>query len=323
MTNILSANQDRAEVRVLTDDRSDAFRRVLVGVDGTSAGRDAIALGRMLRSDDGRLILAHVVLAQGPIYRNFHSTPAGNSSREMLEREAASAGVSAEICGMFAASVGGGLHQLAEDLDADLLVVGSSRRGVIGRLLRGDDTQGSLNGAACAVAIAPLGYAERRKRIGTIGVAYDGGPESETALAAARRLAARWGSAVRALTVINPRGSAAVVARRWTRRINALKQAATNRLRALRGVEGRVRIGRPDEQLVVFGDEVDLLVSGCRGHGALRRMLSASTSAHLARSARCPVLVLPRRCVAQRVRARRRLSKAARRGARARRAVAF
>src|SRR5690349_12924825 len=36
------------------------FGNVLVGVDGTSAGRDAIALGDVLRDRDGRLTLAHV-----------------------------------------------------------------------------------------------------------------------------------------------------------------------------------------------------------------------------------------------------------------------
>jgi hypothetical protein len=37
--------------------------------------------------------------------------------------------------------------------------VGSSRHGVLGRVLMGDDARASLNGAPCAVAAAPLGYA--------------------------------------------------------------------------------------------------------------------------------------------------------------------
>ena len=60
------------------------FKHVLVGVDGTSAGRDAIALGETLRNPDGRLTFAHVVLAQSPIWGNFHPTPAGRQTREML-----------------------------------------------------------------------------------------------------------------------------------------------------------------------------------------------------------------------------------------------
>jgi hypothetical protein len=47
------------------------FGDVLVGVDGSPAGRDAIALGSMLRDPSGRLTLAHVLLSQTPSYRNF------------------------------------------------------------------------------------------------------------------------------------------------------------------------------------------------------------------------------------------------------------
>jgi nucleotide-binding universal stress UspA family protein len=124
-----------------------AFNHVLVGVDGTSTGLDAIALGGLLRHPGGRSTLAHVVLSQALSYRNFHSTPVWKESRDMLERERAAAGVAAELTGVFSASVGAGLHQLAEDRRADLLVVGSSTRGPGARLLRGDDTRGSLSSA--------------------------------------------------------------------------------------------------------------------------------------------------------------------------------
>ena len=99
---------------------------------------------------------------------------------------AKTAGVSAEFTGIFAPSVGSGLHQLAADTGADLLVVGSCSRRPIARLLRGDDTRGTLSGAAYPVGVAPPGYAERSRPLNTIGVAYDGSPESEIALAAAR-----------------------------------------------------------------------------------------------------------------------------------------
>lgn len=46
----------------------------------------------------------------------------------MLEHARAAAAVSANFTGMFAPSVGSGLHQLVEDHRADLLVVGSCSR---------------------------------------------------------------------------------------------------------------------------------------------------------------------------------------------------
>ena len=60
-----------------------------------------------------------------------------------------------------APSVGRGLHELVEEIHADLLVVGSSRRALLGRAGVGDDTRAALNGAPCAIAIAPAGYGQR------------------------------------------------------------------------------------------------------------------------------------------------------------------
>jgi nucleotide-binding universal stress UspA family protein len=128
-------------------------------------------------------------------------------------------------------------------------------------------------------------------------VAYNNTSESERALAAARMLAARHGAALHAMTVIRPPGGLIGVAgSRWTKTMDRVEDAALDRLHALGDVVGRVTIGPADLELGVFGDEVDLLVLGSRGHGSLRRLLLGSTSAHLARSARCPVLVLPAGC---------------------------
>lgn len=123
-----------------------ACKTVLVGVDGTSTGRDAIALAETLRAEDGRLILAHVVLAQVPIYRNFHSTVMGRSSRQMLARERYAAGVSADLTATVARSTRHGLDQLADQSDADLLVIGTGQRGAI-RHLRGEVPSCARQGA--------------------------------------------------------------------------------------------------------------------------------------------------------------------------------
>lgn len=275
------------------------FKSVLVGV-GTSTGRDAIALGKMLCDGDGHMTLAHVVLVQRPIYGRFDSTGAGRNTREMLERERLAAGVSADLTGMFAPTVGWGLLELARETSADLLVVGSCRRRPISRLMRGDNTRRTLTGAARAVAVAPPGYAERPNPIHAIGVAYDGSPESATALITARLLAARHGAALRAVTVLWPTGASLSPAYRlplgaawWAVTLGARERGAHERLRALTGADGRVCVGPPRDELRAFSEHVDLLVVGTRGQGPLRSFLLGSTSAYLARTARCPLLVLP------------------------------
>ena len=178
------------------------FREVIVGVDGRPGGRDAAELGAKLAALGGRVSLAHV-------YPDLRPAPVGvlaaeqQHALELLDRERAATGVDAEIVGVAAGSVGAGLHQLAEQRSADLIVVGSCSRGPVGRLMLGDDRQASLEGAPCAVAVAPAGYASHPAPIARIGVAYDGSPESRAALALARQIAAEHRSLVCALTVVS------------------------------------------------------------------------------------------------------------------------
>ena len=64
------------------------------------------------------------------------------SAAELLEKVRDEAGVDAHLRWQVSGSVGRGLHELCEMIAADLLVVGSSRRGLLGRVLLGDDTHG-------------------------------------------------------------------------------------------------------------------------------------------------------------------------------------
>jgi nucleotide-binding universal stress UspA family protein len=274
------------------------FGNALVGVDGTPRGRDAIALAERLRAPRGRMTLASVVLLPSPTYRNFHATPVWRKRRAMLERERDVFGVAAELTGTFAASVGSGLHQLAEDYDADLLVVGSSGRGRVGRVLGGDDARGTVSGATCPVAVAPQGYADRAGPIRTVGVGYDGSAEAKASLAVARKLADANARRLVALTVVRPVAGAAG-RREGAETKGTLEQPARDLLASLEGVEGHVAIGAPASELVAFGDRVDLLVVGSRGHGPLRRLALGSTSLPLIREARCSLLVIPRPAVAE------------------------
>ena len=98
-----------------------------------------------------------------------------------------------------------GLHDLAEREQADLIIVGSSERGALGRLTAGSTAHSLLSGAPCAVAVAPAGYAERpEQRLETIGVAYDGRPESDVALESAIDLARSAGARVHLVTLAYP-----------------------------------------------------------------------------------------------------------------------
>jgi nucleotide-binding universal stress UspA family protein len=263
------------------------FENVLVGLDGRSTGRDAIALARQLLEADGTLTLVHV--RPGALAEE-------ESAQAMLEREQVEADVDAQLVAVVASRPGRGLHQQAEDGRADLIVVGSCARGMIGRAMLGDDTRAALNGAPCAVAIAPAGYATAQRPFTKVGVAYNGSAESEVALQAARTLAGSACASVHALHVVSLPSTAYAryVAPGLRETRNAMLEDAQRRMDMLSDVEGRAVHGVAGEELAAFGDELDILVVGSRGYGPMRRLLLGGTSDYLQRHARCALLVLPR-----------------------------
>ncbi len=275
------------------------FNNVLVGVDGRANGRDAIELARHLVSSGGKLTLAHV--RDGRVHPSHAMTAEmvaeeATAADELLERERAEAGVEAELATVVALSPGRGLHELAQERDADLLVVGSTSRGPFGRAMLGDDTRAALNGAPCAVAIAAAGYSEAPTPIAKIGVAYNESPESEMALAAARDIAAETRAAISVLEVvaIPTYAYTGLIVPPVAESIDELLTRANERLGALGDVDAKAVYGLTGEELAQFGDEVDLLVTGSRGYGPVRRLVLGSTSEYLQRHARCSLLVLPR-----------------------------
>jgi nucleotide-binding universal stress UspA family protein len=275
------------------------FNNVLVGVDGRPSGRDAIVLARRLLADDGHLTLVHV---HGGAPRSPQSstpalaTNAEQEALDLLQRERDATEAQGDLLPFCASSPGHGLHVLAEQRQADLIVVGSSSRSGIGRVMLGDDTRASLNGAPCAVAVAARGYFEHPMPIATIGVGHDGSPESERALAAARAIAARNRALIRALHVVMlPSYTfAGIAAPAVGESVDALLEDARVEVEGLEGVAGRAVYGLAGEELASFGQEVDLLVVGSRNYGPVKRLMLGSTSNHLQRHARCSLLVLPR-----------------------------
>ena len=279
------------------------FENVLVGVDGSSNGRDAIALAEQLAGSAGKLTLVHV--RSGELNPLLVATPQlldeeRDASRALLERERADCDVHAELQSVVAAGPGSGLHRQAEEQGADLLVVGSSGRSGFGRAMLGDDTRAALNGAPCAAAIASRGYAgesgRARNPIGRVGVAYNRSPESQGALAAARALAQASGASIAALEVVSIPAYAfsGLMAPAIGDSIELLITEASARMSELPGLDGRAVYGLAGEELAAFGEDLDLLVVGSRGYGPLKRLVLGSTSDYLERHARCSLLVLPR-----------------------------
>jgi nucleotide-binding universal stress UspA family protein len=271
------------------------FTNILVGVDGRQGGRDAVTLARQLAAPGAVITFANLFSTGGMPGPGAERrrTADHRAATDMLRDEATHAGLDANLVAAGNGAVGRGLHQLASDMACDLLVVGISHHGLVGRALAGDDSRATLNGAPCAVAIAPERYAPDGP-IARIGLGHDGSAEADAALAAARALAQRHGATISALSVVSMQMAPVPVPERWSDDVPQLLDAEQQRLAGLAEVAGVVRYGEPAEELEHFSEELDLLVVGARGHGAMGRLMHGSTSNYLARRAHCPLLVLPR-----------------------------
>jgi nucleotide-binding universal stress UspA family protein len=278
------------------------FENALVGVDGRSGGRDAIALAAQLLAPHGRLTLAHVYGSALLIGRGaaLALPEEREHALQMLRAEREAAGVRAELVLFEDVAPARGLHTLAELHHFDLLVVGSCHHGLLGRVLLGDDAADALNGAPCATAIAPYGYGNMDRAVTRVGVGFDGSPESERALAAARGLAARHGARIAVLAVVSldrlPEGMA--MPDDWPVLAGQMVVDELHRLRDIEGVDADAVYGDPGEELARFARRVDLLVVGSRGHGPWGRLMHGSVSNYLLRRRRGPLLVLPRSAAA-------------------------
>jgi nucleotide-binding universal stress UspA family protein len=253
------------------------YRRILIGYQDSAEGRDALALGTIL----ARANKAEVIL--------------GTARKEKGES----------------------LAQLAHDHKADLVVLGASHRGPVGRVVPGATVERLLGEAPCAIAVAPPGFGRHEDGdsgwhplsgdleaagMRVIGVGYDGTHASGEALKTAADLAIPNGAALRVFTVA--RRYAHVPGGDGDRRGPGVPTEAE----VLRGMLHEAVAALPSETRALpvflrgFAAEklieaseagVDLLVLGSRGGGPLRRRLHHSVTSTVMQRAKSPVLISP------------------------------
>jgi nucleotide-binding universal stress UspA family protein len=282
------------------------FSKIVVGVDAREGGRDALALAAVLARICGSdLIAVHAYPYDYFVSRGadaeFEAVLHGGAEDTLLA-ELGDAKIAAEAIAIADDSPGRALHNVAARRHADLIVVGSAHRGRIGRVFAGDVTAGTLHGAPCPVLVAPAGYARRPSELRTIGVGFEGSPESRAALVLAHDLAKAAGARLRVIDVVvppDPGGPFPAYRPDWEEHARIRREEAERRLGDVLAelgeiATGEVAFGRPARELAYEANTLDLLVTGSRGYGPVRRLMLGSTSRRLVHEAPCPVLVLSR-----------------------------
>jgi nucleotide-binding universal stress UspA family protein len=203
-----------------------------------------------------------------------------------------------------------GLARAVDELDPELIVLGSTRRGKVGSALLGTTAERVIHSSSCPVAVVPNGYEMPEGGMKLIGAAYSPSDEGREALHAAASLARAAGVKLRVITVLDPEHAGegeGRMAEQHDELSPAVDEAARGRLGreqelrdAVAAVAGDLDadidtlVNEPADGLVAASEQVDLLVMGSRGLGPKRAVVLGSVSRKVVDRAACPVLVLPR-----------------------------
>jgi nucleotide-binding universal stress UspA family protein len=251
------------------------YRRILVGYQETEQGHDALALGRMLAKANDAELLLATVRA----------------------------------------GEGDGLADQARSEKADLIVLGSTHRGPIGRVVPGATAERLLGEAPCAVAVAPAGFGrpadgdsgwrpltgDEDAALRVIGVGFDGTGAAQRALKIAAGLAVANGAALRVYTVAPrtslPNASTEPQKPGAPTRAEILRERLHEAVALLPSEARALPVflwGTPAIELVEATENgIDLMVLGSRLGGPMKRALNGSVSSAVIHAAKCPVLIMP------------------------------
>lgn len=192
------------------------------------------------------------------------------------------------------------LVRLADEVDADLIVVGARGLGAVGTAILGSVSVAVTRHAPCPVLVIK----PQPRPLRTVMVAVDGSEDAAEAAAFVARLPLPPTTAVRVVGVAEPPqlpgwapslpNVRTAVDEVFAERRRSLEAALADVAGRLHGATTRVLVGPPAATLegTVEETDADLVVVGARGLGTVKRLLLGSVSERVLRHARCAVLVV-------------------------------
>jgi nucleotide-binding universal stress UspA family protein len=283
------------------------FEKVIVGFDGSDRALDALLLGQALTASGGEMIVCCVHRFQSLSARVDPTEPrVDRESAQKIVEEATrllNRGLSVTSRVLAGASTARTLQRTAVAEHADLIVLGSSHRGALGRVFVGSVSEQTLNGAPCAVAIAPVGFRDQTSdtHFEHVAVGYDVVEPTPDALLVGIALCEQKGAQLLLVAVAedaavhDPARATMSYYEIAEARLRAGEQAIAEVIASVPetvSAAGEVCDGDPAEQLLEVTHGADLLVLGSHGRGAVGRLIMGSVCGRVVRAAACAVLVV-------------------------------
>ena len=289
---------------------------IIAGFSSSRLGSAPLNLAAQLSRTTGEKVIATAIVERAlpagidPIedeYQGYISAQAAASLQRVVD---GTGGEGVSLTVHESTSIPTGLMELVEEHDADLVVVGSSSSGLLGRVALGSVTEWLVHRAAVPVAIAPRGYPLSPVPIKRLTVAYGGAADVVGLIRSCAELARQWSVRLRiaSFTVRPPttfggsieRSAENLVIQQWTRKTMA---AALKQLN-----EARTNVAIPDVDVVMgagtdWGEAVDdiawesgdMLLLGSGAAGPMAQVFLGSAASKILRHAPVPAMILPRR----------------------------
>jgi nucleotide-binding universal stress UspA family protein len=285
---------------------------VVIGYDSGPGAADALALGNSLAAQLGSRAVVVIVypgpapVGPGRVDAEWVADRRAEAERLLDEARQLTAGTDVEFRAIGSGSASHGLHDVAEELEASLIVLGSPQR-PHPQLLAATTEDRVIAGAPCPVAIPPRGWRDRpSQELRRIGVAFVPTPDGQEALRVAAGFARRVDARLHVVTVVA--SEAEVMSYRIGEDVERMYVTAAME-EFQRDLEAAVAQLAPDVnascEVLVRGNTVEALVGmrdtafdalfmGSRGYGPVRRVLLGGVSARLMRQLDVPAVVAPR-----------------------------
>ena len=269
------------------------FEKILVATDNSPFSADAVKVGIAMCAEARAHLFLFTMVLTNPEYETLAPLLVQKASEDAKAHldavivEAERRGVPATPLVRSGDSPHAEIAAAAEELNADLIVMGQQGRRGLARMMVGDATVRVIGSAKCSVLSVPVGAAMWQNRI-VLGT--DGSRFSDAAAVSAAKIAHCCAAPITVVSALVPSHSE----QRQQEGREAAARTTAQLVRDGLKAEGLAVPGEADEVIIKLAEDkgADLIVVGTHGRTGFGKALLGSVSERVIGKAKCAVLVV-------------------------------
>jgi universal stress protein E len=269
------------------------FERILVATDGSSFSADAVKIAIAMCVKSGAHLYPFNMVLTNPEYEALAPELVEKASEdvrtylESVVAEAARQGVGSTMLMRLGDRPDVEIVAIAEEINADLIVMGQQGRRGLARMMVGDATLRVIGSGPCSVLSAPVGADMWQNRI-LLGT--DGSRFADAAAVSAAKIAHCCAAPITVVSALVPSHSEA----RQDEGREAVKRTTAQLREDGLDVDGVALPGEADDVIIKLAEEkrADLIVVGTHGRTGFGKVLLGSVSERIIGKAKCAVMVV-------------------------------